>query len=270
MSVLISAERSQLKVTQARVLRSEWTKFRSLRSTVWTLLTALVLMIGIGTLFSAVSASQYHTFSPAQQASFDPVSVSLAGTTFAVIAFGVLGVLMMSGEYGTGMIRSSLTVVPRRLPVLWAKLAVFAGVVLAAALTASFASFWIGQALLSGHHLGVSIASAGALRSVVGAALYITVSGLMGVTLGALFRNTAAGIATFAGVYFVLPPLAGLLPSSVSDHLTPYLPSNAGSVIWGGADGSHLLSPWTGFALLCGYAVVLVTAAAWRLRHSDA
>lgn len=274
MSVLTSApaavRKHDLKVTPARVLHSEWTKFRSLRSTVWTLLIALVLMIGIGALFSAVSASQYHTLNAAQQASFDPVSVSLTGTTFAVIAFGVLGVLMMSGEYGTGMIRSSLTVVPRRLPVLWAKLAVFAAVVLAASLAASFASFWLGQALLSGHHLGVSIASAGALRSVAGAALYITVSGLMGVTLGALFRNTAAGIATFASVYFVVPPLAGLLPSSISGHLTQYLPSNAGSVIWGGANASHALSAWTGFALLCGYAVVLIAASAWRLRRSDA
>jgi hypothetical protein len=274
MSVLTSAPTSglpELKVTQLRVLRSEWTKFRSLRSTMWTLLTALVLMIGIGALFSAVSASQYHTFSPAQMASFDPISVSLAGTTFAVIAFGVLGVLTMSGEYGTGMIRSSLTVVPRRLPVLWAKLGVFAGVVLAASAAASFAAFWIGQALLSSHHLGVSLTSPDALRSVIGAALYITVSGLIGVTLGALFRNTAAGIATFTGVFFVLPPLASLLPSSIGDHLTKYLPSNAGSAIFGGTDGvSNALSPWTGFALLCGYAVILIAAAAWRLRHSDA
>jgi ABC-2 type transport system permease protein len=274
MSVLTSAPTSglpELKVTQLRVLRSEWTKFRSLRSTTWTLLTALVLMIGIGALFSAVNASQYHTFSPEQMASFDPISVSLAGTTFAVIAFGVLGVLTMSGEYGTGMIRSSLTVVPRRLPVLWAKLGVFAGVVLAASLAASFAAFWLGQALLAGHHLGVSITSPDALRSVIGAALYITVSGLIGVTLGALFRNTAAGIATFTGVFFVLPPLATLLPSSIGDHLTKYLPSNAGSAIFGGTDGvSNALSPWTGFAVLCGYAVILIAAAAWRLRHSDA
>jgi hypothetical protein len=260
-----------LKVTQARVLHSEWTKFRSVRSTIWTLLTALVLMIGIGALFSAVTASQYHTFSLADRASFDPVSVSLAGTTFAVIAFGVLGVLTMSGEYSTGMIRSSLTVVPRRLPVLWAKLGVFAAVVLVASLAASFIAFWLGQALLSDHQLGVSITSAGALRSVVGAALYITVSGLIGVTLGALFRNTAAGIATFTGVFFVLPPLTSLLPSSVSGHLTQYLPPNAGSAIFGGAhDVSNALSPWTGFALLCGYAVILIAAAAWRLRRSDA
>jgi ABC-2 type transport system permease protein len=259
------------KVTQARVLVSEFTKFRSLRSTMWTLLTAVVLMIGIGALFSAVTASQYHTFSPADKAAFNPISTSLAGVTFAVVAFGVLGVLVMSGEYTTGMIRSSLTAVPRRLPVLWGKLAVFAGMTFSISLVASFISFFLGQALLSSHHLGMSIAAPGALRSVIGAALYITVAGLIGVTLGGLFRNTAAGIATFAGVFFVLPPLAGLLPASVSNHLTQYLPSNAGAVIWGGAHGvNNALSPWTGFALLCGYAVVLIAAAAWRLRRTDA
>jgi ABC-2 type transport system permease protein len=108
-----------LKVTQGRVLLSEFTKFRSLRSTMWTLLAAVVLMIGIGALFSAVTASQYHTFSAADRASFNPVTTSLNGVIFAVVAFGVLGVLLMSGEYSTGMIRSSLTAVPRRLPVLW-------------------------------------------------------------------------------------------------------------------------------------------------------
>jgi len=274
MSVLTTVPAARVpaaKVTQARVLRSEWTKFRSLRSKVWTLLVALVLMIGIGAAFSAVNASQYHTFDLAERASFDGVSVSLAGTAFAVIAFGVLGVLMMSGEYSTGMIRSSLTVVPRRLPVLWAKLTVFAAAAFTASLAASFVSFWLGQALLSGHHLGVSISAPDALRSIIGAALYITAGGLIGVALGALLRNTAAGIATFAGVFFILPPLADLLPSSVSDHLTKYLPSNAGSAIWGGThEVQHALSPWGGFGLLCGYAVILIAAAVWRLRHSDA
>ena len=260
-----------LKVTQGRVLLSEFTKFRSLRSTLYTLLTAVVLMIGIGALFSAVTASQYHTFSVADRASFSPVSTSLQGTAFAVVAFGVLGVLMISGEYTTGMIRSSLTVVPRRLPVLWGKLAIFAGTIFSLSLVASFVSFFLGQAVLNGHHLGVSITAPGALRSVIGAALYVTVAGLIGVALGALFRSTAAGISTFAGLFFVIPPLAGLLPSSVGNHLTPYLPSNAGGVLWGGAANvNNALSPWTGFALLSGYAVVLIAAAAWRMRRSDA
>jgi ABC-type transport system involved in multi-copper enzyme maturation permease subunit len=260
-----------LKVTQARVLVSEFTKFRTVRSTVWTLLVAVVLMIGISALFSAVTASQYHTFDAADRATFNPVSISLSGMMFAVVAFGVLGVLMISGEYSTGMIRSSLTAVPRRLPVLWGKLAVFAGVIFSISLVASFICFFLGQALLSSHHLGVSIAAPGALRSIIGAALYGTVAGMIGVALGALLRNTAAGIATFAGVFFVIPPLTGLLPASISDHLSQYLPSYAGDALWGGARSvTNALSPWTGFAVLCGYAVVVIAAAALRLRRADA
>jgi ABC-type transport system involved in multi-copper enzyme maturation permease subunit len=266
-----AAPAGPLKVTQGRVVRSEWIKFRSVRSTVWTLLSAVVLMIGIGALFSAVTASQYHTFSAANRASFSAVTVSLEGITFAVIAFGVLGVLLMSGEYSTGMIRSSLTAVPRRLPVLWGKLAVFAGAIFSISLVASFISFFLGQLLLSSHHLNVAITAPGALRSVIGAALYMTVAGTMGVALGALLRNAAAGISAFVAVFFIIPPLTSLLPSSISNHLTQYLPSNAGEVLWEGTHGvTNALSPWTGFALLCGYAVVLIGAAAWRLRSADA
>jgi ABC-2 type transport system permease protein len=123
-----AASQQTLRVTQPRVLLPEWTKFRSLRSTMWTLLTAVVLTIGTGALFSGVTASQYHTFSAADKASFNPITTSLNGILFSQLAIGVLGVLLISGEYSTGMIRSSLTAVPRRLPVLWAKLGVFAGV----------------------------------------------------------------------------------------------------------------------------------------------
>jgi len=262
---------SALKVTQGRVLLSEFTKFRSLRSTMWTLLAAVVLMIGIGALFSAVTASQYHTFNWAEKAAFNPVTTSLNGVIFAVVAFGVLGVLVTGGEYSTGMIRSSLTAVPRRLPVLWGKVAVFAGSIFSVSLAASFISFFLGQALLSRHHLGVPVTAHDALRSVIGAALYMTVAGLIGLALGVLLRNTAAGIATFAAVFFVIPLLAALLPASISDHLAQYMPSNAGGVIWGGAAYvPDALAPWTGFALLCGYAAVLIGAGAWRLRRSDA
>jgi ABC-type transport system involved in multi-copper enzyme maturation permease subunit len=260
-----------LRVTQPRVLLSEWTKFRSLRSTVWTMLTAVVLTIGIGALFSAVTANQYHTFSPADKASFNPITTSLNGMIFAQLAIGVLGVLMISGEYSTGMIRASLTAVPKRLPVLWAKLGFFAGAVFAIMLVTSFVSFFLGQALLSSQHLNVAISAPGALRSVIGAALYMTVAGMIGMAVGALLRNTAAGISTFVAAFFVIPPLTGLLPSSWSSHFAQYLPSNAGEVLFGGARGlAHPLSPWTGFGVLCAYAVVLIGFAAWRLRRVDA
>jgi ABC-2 type transport system permease protein len=235
------------------------------------LVVAVVLMIGLGAVISAVTANQYSSFSRSDLLSFNPVTTSLDGVNFAVLAFGVLGVLLFSGEYSTGMIRSSLTVVPGRLPVLWGKLVIFASVVFSVSAVASFISFYLGQALLSSKGLDVSITSPGALRSVIGAALFMTVAGLIGVSLGALLRNTAGGITTFVGAFFVVPPLTGLLPSAVSNHLTQYLPSNAGAALYGGTHGvDHALSPWTGFAVLCVYAVVLIGAAAYRLRRVDA
>jgi ABC-2 type transport system permease protein len=260
---------SDVRVTQRRIMRSEWTKFRSVRSTVWTLLIAVALMIGVSALFSAVVADEYHTFNASDRAAFSPVTTSLAGFSLAQLAIGVLGVLLISGEYSTGMIRASLTAVPRRLPVLWGKLGVFAGVVLSLSLVAGVISFYIGQTLLASHHLNVAITAPGALRSVVGAALYVTVAGTIGLALGALLRNTAAAISAFVGAFFVIPQLTALLPASISNNLDPYLPSNAGSSLFG-AGPSHALSPWVGFIVFCGYAIALVSAAAYRLIRGDA
>ena len=256
-----------LRVTQSRVVLSEWTKFRSLRSTVYTLLAAVVFMVGLGALFSAITANQPGGLEPGQSA----VSTSLSGTIFAQLAIGVLGVLLISGEYSTGMIRSSLTVVPRRLPVLWGKIAVFTGVVFLTMLIASVVAFFVGQLLFSGQHLDASLVDPDALRSVVGAALYVTVAGVTALALGALLRNTAAAITTFVAVFFVIPPLTLLLPASLTDQFVQYLPSNAGTGIMGAGFGvAHPLAPWTGFAVLCGYAVVLIGFAGWRLRRADA
>ena len=259
--------RSQLRVSQTRVVLSEWTKFRSLRSSVYTLLTAVVAMVGIGALVAAVTANQPGGLEPGQSAVF----TSLTGTFIAQLAIGVLGVLLITGEYSTGMIRSSLTVVPRRLPMLWGKLAVFAAVVFLTMLIASFAAFFAGQALLSGQHLDASLSDPGAVRAVVGAALYETVAGMTALALGALLRNTAAAITTFVAVFFVIPPLTLLLPASLTDHFVAYLPSNLGGGLLGSTSGlPNALGPWTGFAVLCGYAVVLIGLAAWRLRRVDA
>jgi ABC-2 type transport system permease protein len=261
-----TAKGTRLRVTQARVLLSEWTKFRSLRSTVTTLLVAVALTIGLGAMFAAITANAATGFGPGTTA----VSTSLTGTFFAQLAVGVLGVLLITGEYSTGMIRSSLTVVPSRLPMLWGKLAVFAITVFLTMLAASFGSFFVGQALL-GDQLNASLSDPGASRSVLGAALYLTVAGLTAIALGALLRNTAAAITTFVAVFFVIPPLTNLLPASLTDHFVQYLPSNAGAVMLDGTYGiAHPLTPWTGFAVMCTYAVVLIGIAAWRLRRVDA
>jgi ABC-type transport system involved in multi-copper enzyme maturation permease subunit len=270
-----SGSGKSLGVTQFRVVRSEWTKFRSLRSTIVTLSVAVILTVGMGALFTRVTASEWSTYSAADKAGFDPIGLSLGGFLFSQLALGVLAVLLITGEYSTGMIRASLTAVPRRLPVLWGKLAVFAGVVFAIGLAASAVSFTIGQALLQSTGRSVGFDAAGALRSVLGAALYVTVAGMVAMGLGALLRNTAAAITTFVGVFFLLPPLTSLLPSAWSTQIAPYLPSNAGGALWGmGASsaggGDGMLSPWTGFALLCLYAAVVIAAGAWRLRRADA
>ncbi|ABW12591.1 putative ABC transporter transmembrane protein [Parafrankia sp. EAN1pec] len=262
----------RLAVTQARVLRSEWTKFRSLRSPAWTLLIAVALTIGIGALISAVQANHYSSLDPVEKRTFDPISISLAGVTFAELAVGVLGVLLITGEYTTGMIRSSLTVVPGRLPVLWAKIGVCATVMFVVMLAAATVAFFSGQAVLDQKGLGVGITDAGALRSVVGSALAVTAIGVIGLALGALLRNTAAGISTFVAAFFVVPPLTNLLPDSWSSTINPYLPDRAASAVFGGGppDMGDMLGPWSGFAVLCLYAAVLVGVAAWQLRGRDA
>jgi ABC-2 type transport system permease protein len=258
---------STLRVTQARVVRSEWTKFRSLRSTLYTLGMAVVLMVGLTAIFSAITATQAGGFNPGENA----LTTSLGSALFAQLAVGVLGVLMISGEYSTGSIRSSLTAVPRRLPMLWAKLAVFAAAVLATMLVATFLSFFAGQALLGRTGMSVPLSAPGALRSTVGAALYLTVVGLTGLALGALFRNTAAAISTIVVIFFMLPPLTLLLPAAWSARFVQYLPSIAGDRLFSGSLGvTHPLPPWTGFAVMCSYATVLIGLAAWRLRRVDA
>jgi ABC-2 type transport system permease protein len=258
-----------MKVTQARVIASEWTKFRSLRSTLITLLVSVIFTVGLGTLISAITASHWSQASPSDRAGFNAVVTSLNGVNISQLAVGVLGVLLISGEYATGMIRASLTAVPKRLPVLWAKLSVFTGVVGLVSLASTFGAFFLGQAMLSSHHLGVTIGSTNAVRMVAGAGLYLLLVGLIGMALGALLRNTAAGISALVALFFVIPPILDLLPKSWSNDIAPYLPSNAGESFWGHPDGTHL-SALVGLMVLLAWTAAAIAAAALRLRTQDA
>jgi len=258
-----------MKVSQVRVILSEWTKFRSLRSTKITLLVSLVLTIGVGALVSAVTAAHWDRLSLGDKASFNPVVTSLDGVLISQLAVGVLGVLLISGEYATGMIRASLTAVPKRLPVLWAKFAVFGGIVGTLSIVSTFVAFFLGQALLSGKHLQTTIGGPGALRMVFAAGIYLLLIGVIGMALGGLLRNTAAGISALVALFFVIPPILDLLPSSWSNNIGPYLPSNAGEAFWGRPDGAHL-SPWAGFGVLCGWTAFAIVLAAVRLQRHDA
>lgn len=267
-NVAVTPRFAGMKVTQWRVIKSEWTKFRSLRSTKITLLIAVVLTVGLGALISGVTASHWAS-SPQDHAGFNAVVTSLSGVNIAQLVVGVLGVLLISGEYATGMIRASLTAVPGRLAVLWGKLSVFAGVVGGVAVASAFGAFFLGQSLLSSQHLQVSITSPNALRMVIGAGGYMLLVGIIGMALGGLLRNTAAGISSLVALFFVIPPLMNLLPQSWADHIGPYLPSNAGEAFWGQPSGTHL-SAAAGFAVLCLWAAVAVAAAGTRLKRQDA
>lgn len=258
------------RVTQARVLRSEWTKLRSVRSTRWSLLVAVLFTIGIAAIATAVVVNRWPTMALHDRAEFQPLEVNLAGVQLAQLAIGVLGVLIITGEYSTGMIRASMAAVPRRLPVLWGKVGVYGATTLVLMVPATFVTFLIGEAILGGGsgvpHVGLG--DPGVLRAVIGAGLYLTVVGLFGLGLGAIVRNTAGGIATFAAIMFVLPPLMNVLPASWNTAASPYLPLAAGQSIMATTPGHHL-APWAGFGLLCGYTAVTLAIAAVLLRRRD-
>jgi ABC-2 type transport system permease protein len=259
-----------LKVTQWRVMRSEWLKFWSLRSSWITLAAAVIGMIGFGMLFSAVTANKWATETAAARAAFDPTATSLRGFDLVQLIVGVLGVLVVTGEYSTGMIRATMSAAPTRLPVIWAKVAVFGVVVYVVSTVTSFVAFFAGQALLHSQHIDTTLSSPGVLRAVFGTGLYLTVVGLFGVGLGWIIRSTAGGIATLFGILLVLPPLVGALPASWSANIDPYLPSSAGGSIATVHTATGMLAPWTGFGVFCLYAVVAIAVAAVLVRRRDA
>jgi ABC-2 type transport system permease protein len=259
------------RVSLPNVLRSEWTKLWSLRSTRWSLLVSFIAMAGLGPLVAAVQMSRWTQLQPHDRLTYDAINTGVGGYHLAQLTIGVLGVLVISGEYSTGMIRSSMMAVPRRLPVLWAKLIVFAAVTFVLMLIASLISFFAVQAIVTQHHVQHSISDPGALRTVVGGALFLTVLAVVCVGIGGILRNTAGGIATFVALLFVLPGVSAILPASVNDSISPYLPLNAGTTIASHSfDSSHHLAVWGGFALFCGYAVIAVIGASISLLRRDA
>jgi len=256
------------RVTQMRVFVSEWTKLRSVRSTRWSFLAAVVFTIGIAALACAVVSHHWPHMSLQERADFNPLDPNLAGVQLAQLALGVLGVLVITAEYSTGMIRASMTAVPRRLPVLWGKAVVYGLVMLVLMVPSTLIAFVVGEAIFSGRHINVAFSDPGVARAVIGAGLYLTVVGLFGLGLGAIVRNTAGGIATFAGLMFVLPPLMNVLPLSWNNAASPYLPLQAGEAIMSTSAGNHL-SPWVGLALLSGYAAAALAIASVLLIRRD-
>ena len=258
------------RVTQLRVVVSEWTKLHSLRSTRWSLFAGILLTIAFPVLFAAVTSSHWGTMSAHERADRHPLDIALAGVNVAQLAVAVLGVLVITGEYSTGMIRATFTAVPRRLPVLWAKILVYAAVTFALSLPAVLVAFFASQAILSRHDLlQISFSHPGVARSVIGGAIYLMLVGIFALGIGAIVRNTAGGIATFAAIFFVIPPLMNILPTSWNNAISQYLPSEAARQIFSLTHGAHSLAPWPGGLLFVGYCALTLAIAAVLLVRRD-
>ncbi len=262
------------RVSFGSLLRAEWTKIRSVRSTAWTLILFVLITVGLSTLLTWLTVANWsgpQAASRDQTVRADPVSLILgAGIGLGQLTICVLGALLITTEYSTGVIRASLLAVPRRLPMLAAKAIVFAALILGLSEIVVFASFFIGSAILHSR-VPVSLGDPGAARAVAGAGLYLTVLGLLALAIGTMLRHTAGSVSTVIGVVLVLPILAGLLPGSWGAHINAYLPAEAGSLITHAHQASgDLLSPWQGFGILCAWTVLLLAAAAWLLRRRDA
>jgi hypothetical protein len=286
-----------MAVTQTRVINSEWIKFRSLRSTWWSIAGALLASVGLGILISALRGNDlanngvhFQVGSPdgttvapgpggAPGAIFmhgfpEAAGLSLRGFMLAQLAVGILGVLFVTGEYSTGMIRATLGAVPKRVPVWLAKAVVFAVSMFVISLIAAFTAFFIGQAALSAHpiHYGVSLGDPSSLRAVFGAAFYMLCVGLMGVGFGFAIRNAGGAIAGLFGLILVLPLLTNALPSSWQPDTQKALPLFAGQSLMetGVTDYGSSLTPGPAALLLAGWAVLLLVVGLATLLRRDA
>lgn len=257
----------------SRLLVSEWTKIRSVRSTVWSLILLVIVTLGFTGLFTWLTILQWDKTDPTQRAQImaDPVSTILgAGLEFGQLTICVLGVLVMTSEYSTGVIRASLLAVPRRIPMLAAKSVVFAVLVLIVGEIVTFPSFFLGAAILH-NHAPVSLSDPGVARAVFGAGLYLAVLGLFALALGGIIRHTAGAITGVIAFVLVLAPLTQLIPGKIGKYVHAYLPTEAGQLIGQAHEqANQVLSPWEGFGVFCLWTAVLLVIAGYLLKTRDA
>jgi ABC-2 type transport system permease protein len=270
-----SQERPAPRVGFGHLMLAEWTKIRSVRSTVWSLAIFVVGTIGLTALFCWLTVHAIQTGrAPRRSADLlgDPVTFILqTGIGFGQLAICVLGALTMTTEYSTGVIRASLLAVPKRLPVLAAKCAVFAGLIFVIAEIVVFLSFFVGKAIIH-PVVDVSLSQPNVARAVVGAGLYLTVLGLFALAIGSLIRHSAGAIATVIGLVLVVGPLLGLLDSyDWGKHVHDWFPTVAGGFVRNVVPASdQVLSPWEGFAVFCGWTALLLAGGAYLLKRRDA
>jgi ABC-type transport system involved in multi-copper enzyme maturation permease subunit len=252
------------------VIRSEWTKLRSVRSTVWSLFATLGITVGLGMLVSWAFVHRFDQLGPQERLTFDATTHSLRGIFLAQLAIGVLGVLVMSSEYATGLIRATLTATPQRRVVLAAKAIVFGAVALIVGMVSSFTAFFAGQAILRAKHLNVSITAPHVLRAVAGGGLYLLLIGLFGLALGAIVRRTAGAISTLFGFVLVLPLLAQALPSPWNTDVSKFLPGDAGIAMFTVRPDPDLLSAGAGLLVFVSWVLVAFIIANVLITARDA
>ena len=256
-------------------LRSELTKIRSVRSTYLTLIVLVLAGVGWSVADCAGEAAHWAQTAPQDKASFDATQASVVGLALlGQLVIVVLGALVMTSEYSTGMMRTSLGVMPRRGVLYGAKAAVLTAVTVVIALITSFASFFIGQSLLHSTHAAATLSQPGVLRAVLASALYIALSGLFAFALGAIVRSTAGAITAAFGLLFLLPQLAKALPSSWYAAMVRWLPGGNSVGAFTGTNGAdaapHLFSAWGEFAVFGGYTVILLIIGALLFSRRDA
>jgi ABC-2 type transport system permease protein len=256
------------------LLAAEWTKIRSVRSTVWSLVAFVVVAIGFSTLFAIVLHHNWGQPGPHPELAKvqqDPTGVIFgAGFELGQLALGVLGVIVITSEYSSGAIRSSLLAVPKRLEMLAAKAIVFTILVLVVSAITVFAVFFIATSILNSD-VSITLGQSGVLRATIGGILYLALVGLFAMSIGGLIRHTAGAISTVIGMILVVPILVGLIPGTIAAHVQAYLPTQAGELIGQTVQQSgELLSPWQGFGVFCLWVAVLLTACGWLLVRRDA
>jgi ABC-2 type transport system permease protein len=256
------------------LLRAEWTKIRSVQSTLWSMLAFVVIAIGFSSLIALVINNTWNnpgSHSGHARLLADPTAVIFgAGLGLGQLAICVLGVLLISSEYSTGAIRSSLLAVPHRVSMLLAKAAVWAALDLVISAITVFVTFFITTAILH-DHVPISFSEPGVTRAVLGAILYLVVLGLFALSIGGLIRHTAGAISVVIALVIVVPPLVSLIPGTIANHVHGYLPTVAGVLVAQTSQQSgDVLSGWQGFGVFCIWTAVLMTACGWLLVKRDA
>jgi len=273
------------QVTFPRVLHSEWIKFWTLRSTRWTLFATVLVMAAVSWLaafFTAKDVTDPNTtpqdVAELTQLLHDP-SLILTGTELAKLVVAVLGVLIITGEYSTGMVRSTLTAVPRRLPALWAKALVLFLVTAGTVVVAEVLSWLVAAPTLHSHDAVLDLGAGETQRIVLGGVLYLGGIALLAFAVGAIIRVTAGATAAILGLLLVVEVLFRTLPVDLFRQVSPYLPATAGHQLLvthasieqaRATSTAAVLDPWAGFAVMALWVAVALAVAAVQLRRRDA